>query len=159
MGVNTTGYIGKEVTALEVYNVIASKYDTEARHNVKIQEDGREYGSIDFMDGEDQRSIFFYRDDESHNHETSISLSYWNNAVDIIANVVKCFGGKLKETDSSDLEAIDIPKDENYSHTDRVKIIEDIMNTLDDSLSGSDKVKISRQIFKHKDQLKKFLID
>ena len=155
MGVDTKGYVSKEVTALDVYNVIVSKYDISANYRVEVQEDGREYGSIDFMDGEDQRSLFFYKGTE--NHDTSLSLSYWNNSVEIIVNILKCFGGKLKEADTSDLDPIDIPKDENYSHIDRVKFIEDIMNKLDNSLSIGDKVKISNQIFKHREQLKELL--
>ena len=157
MGTDTKGYVSKEVTPLEVYNVIVSKYDSNARYDVEKQEDGREYGSIMFMDGEDQRSLFFYKDDENHNRDTSISLSYWNNSVEIIVNILKCFGGKLQEADTSDLDPVDIPKDENYSHIDRVKIIEDIMNKLDESLSIGDKIKISNQIFKHWEQLKEIL--
>ena len=155
MGVDTKGYVSKEVTALEIYNVIVSKYDSNARYDVEVQEDGREYGSIDFMDGEDQRNLFFYKDIEERH--TSISLNYWNNSVEIIVNILKCFGGKLKESDCSDLEPVEIPKDENYSHIDRVKIIHDIMNKLDDFLNINDKVKISNQIFKHRDALKELL--
>lgn len=162
MGVDTKGYISKEVTIQEVYNVILTKYDPEAKlldieHKKYSENDIVEFGSIYFKDGEDNRRMFVYRTIKGEEERTSMILGYWNNSVDIMANVVKVFGGEVLENDCSGLPALPIPKDEGYKHSDRIKEMEKIINLLDENLSIVDKTNTAIQIIKHKDQLKELL--
>lgn len=122
MGTDTKGYLSREIPVNKIFNVIITKYDENATIETEIGEDYKvETASIIFKDGEDQRMLWVYRE-LTGNKKTSLSLGYWNNSVEIMTNIIKCFGGELLENDCSGLTAIDIPKDENYNHFDRVKM-------------------------------------
>jgi hypothetical protein len=161
MGVDTKGYINKEIDIREVFYVIVTKYDENAEIDFEAKDYSEDYktetASIFFKDGEDQRRLFVYKE-LTGKEDTSLILGYWNNSIDIMANIVKCFGGRLLENDCSELEPINIPKDEKFTYSERVKQIETIIACLDKNLSYHHKIKMANQILKHKDQLKEVLI-
>jgi len=160
MGVDTKGYLSNDILVSEIFNVIITKYDENATINTEIKEysehDKIELGSIYFVDGEDQRRLFVYKD-LTGSEKTSLTLGYWNNSVEIMTSILKCFSGELLENDYSELPTIEIPKDENYNHSDRVKMIDKIINVLDVNLSYHEKYKLGNQILKHKEELKELL--
>jgi hypothetical protein len=163
MGVDTKGYLNREISVQEIINVIMTKYNNNnnVESNIEIEEynDGSqiEHGSIYFMDGEDARRLYVYKH-LTENEKTSLILSHWNNSVEIMTNILKSFGGELLESDCSGLPAIEIPKDENYCHSDRVKLIDNIISILDIDLPYHDRYKLGNQILRHKEQLKEILI-
>lgn len=155
MGVDTLGYLSKDVTAEQICNVISDKYDKDVKCNVEKGTDGVTCGSIYFKDEKDERRIFYYNAPDED--KVSLSFSHWGNSVDIMANILKCFGGQLVEDDCAELDPVDIPKDENYIHHDRSIMLDKIVNILDAKLDIFEKRKIAKEILEHKDQLKNIL--
>lgn len=160
MGVNTKGYISTEISLSDIFNVILTKYDENAIIDVETKEYSEDYGFeqgfIFFKNGEDHRRLWVYRDLNGR-EDTSLDLSYWNNSVDIMVSIIKSFGGKVKENDCFDIDPIDIPKDENYSHSDRVKLLNLIIEKLDEKLGITQRTNIASQIIKHKEAIKELL--
>lgn len=166
MGVDTDGFLKPEITATDVYNVIVSKFDKNAMFYVKVDSyDNREHGSIVFDYNKEKRNIFYcvvqdkVINTEYENGELHVSLSLGNHgsSVEIMTEIVKCFGGYLDENDCDDQDAFYIPKDDTFKYSDYIANRDEIVNILDKGINKSVKIQIANQILKHKDQLKELL--
>lgn len=160
MGASTKGYISTEISLNNIFNVVLTKYDKNATMDAETKEYSEdykvEYASIFFKNGENNRRLWVYRD-LNRKEDTSLDLGYWNNSVDIMIDIVKSFGGKVKENDYLDIDPVDIPKDENYSHSDRAKLLYLIIEKLDEKLGITQRTNIASQIIKHKEAIKELL--
>lgn len=120
MGSSIKGYLSKNVSSKDIFDIIVSNYDKNAIMNMTYR--GRfttkQAEEIFFRNGNKSRSIYYYIDSESikktqydgSNEYVCISLSNWGNSVDIITDIVKKFGGYIDNSDSDEIELIYIPK-------------------------------------------------
>jgi hypothetical protein len=169
MGVDTHGYVSRQVTAMDIYNVICSKFDKDAIFDVKVENrmgTEEEIGRIYFKIGEDQRGLFVcYGENENdqkfdfdgNSKYVYLSLGHWNNSEKIMIDIVKCFGGYVDENDCDDIEAFYVPQSENMEYSDYIKEREKIVSILDEKLSNALKMQIASQILKHREQFKEML--
>lgn len=159
MGVDTDGFLRKEVSAREVYNVIVEKFDKDAIFDVEIDKyDQKERGRISFKDGEDNRSIFYCvtgdRKELFNGEEHAcLILGCWGRSTEIMVEIVKSFGGYVNENDCDDVEEFFVPKDGEFEFGEYVKIQNRIMECFDDSVTDKNKVILARQIINNKDRL------
>jgi hypothetical protein len=170
MGQSTQGYVNRNVTAMDIYNVICEKYDKETGFDIKTQiynEEEQEIGSIFFKDGEDQRRLFicygevdkediFNKEIEFNGSKKYVYLSFgfWGNSVQIMTDIIKCFGGYIKENDCDEMPIVYIPQSENFNYQEYIQKRNAIAGILDVGLSYSLKIQIASQILKYKEELK-----
>lgn len=169
MGVDTNGYVSRQVTAMDIYNIICSKFDKDAIFDVKVETRNgvdEEIGKIYFKIGEDQRGLFLCHGENENDQKFDfdgsskyvyMSLGHWNNSEQIMTNIVKCFGGYIDENDCDDIDAFYIPQSENMEYSDCIKEREKIVSILDEKLSNALKIQIASQILKHRNELKELL--
>jgi hypothetical protein len=173
MGVDTHGYVDREVTASDIYNVILNKFDKDAIFDINVRNnyegEPEEIGNILFKIGEDQRKLFIcygevnqedqnsYMEFNGNRKYTYLSLGFWGNSEKIMTDIVKSFGGYVDENDCDDISAIYISQLDNLEYEDFVKERNSIVNVLDEKLVKPLKIQIANQILKHKEQLKKLL--
>lgn len=163
MGVDTKGYLDKDITASDVFNVICYKFDPQANFNVR-NESGYDIGTIDFMYNDEQRNLFYCVtsdrlentpwDREKH---VSLILRKWGSSVQIMTEIVSVFGGYVDEDDCDDMEAVFISKNENFAYMEFIQEKNSILDILDENLSSSLKQELVAQILKHSEQLKNVL--
>lgn len=162
MGVDTKGYLSKDIAAIDIYNVIKTKIDSGANFHINDDRDG-EIGNIVFNHKGDQRSLFYCvtsdklpgTEFDSQPH-VSLILGNWGDSAHIMTEIIKEFGGYVDENDCDDIGAIYINKNgDTYSNyiAERNKI----MKVLDEKLNPSVKFQIAEEIIKHKDKLKQLL--
>lgn len=166
MSASTHGFLDKEITGRQVFDVIVSKFDKDAKFDIKISKyDNKECGSIYFQNGENYRSLFYcitgdkeeeteYANGRDH---VCLILEVWNNSAQIMTEIVKVFGGYVDENDCDDIEAYFIPKDNDFQYEEYVKERNNIIKVLTKDLSESDKIKMATEILKHKIELKSLL--
>lgn len=147
MGVNTQGYLKGYIKPEYLLNYIKQKYDANATMTIRTHDYGEkskldfiketydefdkwliEEGRINFIDGIDQRSLFYMHDNinsyenlEYHakngledmvkQEKTSLSLGCWGNSVEIMRDLVSQFGGWIDENDCDDEDYYPISKD------------------------------------------------
>ncbi|OME55513.1 hypothetical protein BSK59_13635 [Paenibacillus odorifer] len=166
MGVNTHGYVRKEVTATDIFNVITSKFDKDAKFNVKEDKQG-EIGRIGFKYKDEERDIFYcigtqYPEDEFRyfdGEETYVylDLNYWGSSVEIMSEIISHFGGWIDENDCDEFGPVYIKQSENFEYSSFVDERDKIVSLLDDNLSNVIKFHIATQIIKHKEKIKELL--
>ena len=167
MGVDTKGYLNKNVKAREIYDVIVSEFDKNAIFDIKddIFYEGFESGAIHFKDGDDNRMLFYcvtpdkeenteYADGKLHGN---LILGAWGNSVKIMSKILSVFGGYIDENDCDSIEAYYIPKDGDFKYDEYIKSRNNIADILSEELSEKDKIKIANEILKHKEELKNLL--
>ena len=147
MGVDTQGYLKGYIKPEYLLNYIKQKYDANATMTIRTLDYGEkskldfiketydesdkwliEEGRINFIDGIDQRSLFYMHDNinsyenlEYHakngledmvkQEKTSLSLGCWGNSVEIMRDLVSQFGGWIDENDCDDEDYYPISKD------------------------------------------------
>lgn len=158
MSVDTDGFINKNVGAKMIYDVIIDCFDKEAVFNVEVSKyDNKESGFIHFKDGEDIRQLFYCitrdREDLFNDEHVCLSLGCWGNSVDIMAGILKKFGGYMDENDCDDVDVIYIPQNKDFQFSEYTSLRNKIIECLDDSLNTKEKVKIANQIVKNKEQI------
>lgn len=169
MGVSTNGYVSRQVTAMDIYNVICNKFDKDAIFDVKIENrmgTEEEIGKIYFNVREDQRGLFLCNGENENDQNFDfngsgkyvyLSLGNWNNSGQIMTDIVKCFGGYVDENDCDDIDAFYVPQSENMEYSDYIEEREKIVSILDEKLCNALKMQIASQILKHRDELKEVL--
>lgn len=163
MGADTKGFLRKEVTATEVYNVIATKFDREAIYDIRTDRDG-EMGSIIFKYNDEDRSLFYCvtsdiregTEFDSMPH-VSLILGMWGSSVHIMTEIVKEFGGYVDENDCDGIGAVYIDSTNSFEYSEYVKERNALIEIMDENLSDSVKFQIAAQIIKHKDKLKELI--
>ena len=162
MGTSTHGYVSDKVSATDIFNVIVSKFDKDAIFEIHEDRDGMgEIGRIHFKFKEEDRSLFYCLGEVTNERKLEfengkyafLSLSYWGESVQIMTEIVKCFGGYLDENDCDDKKEFYISQKENFEYTKYVKERESIIGVLDNHLGMSLKIQVATQILNHKDEL------
>ncbi|MFL1672534.1 hypothetical protein [Paenibacillus dendritiformis] len=163
MGVDTKGFLSQEITAIDVYNIIQSKFDSEA--GLHIEEDGDgEIGNIVFKFNNDIRNLIYCvtsdrlpgTEFDSKTH-VSLILGNWGESAHIMTEIVKEFGGYVDENDCDDIRPIYISKEGEVNYSSYTLERDKIILLLDEKLSLAIKYQIADQIIKHKDKLKQLL--
>ncbi|KAA9007333.1 hypothetical protein F4V43_02280 [Paenibacillus spiritus] len=163
MGVDTKGYVSKEVKAIDIYNVVQTKFDSEANFYIDEDRDG-EIGNVVFKYNDDRRNLFYCvtsdklpeTEFDSKPH-VALILGNWGESVRIMTEIVKEFGGYVDENDCDDIGPIYIGKDGKYAYSNYVNERNEIMSVLDEKLSHTLRIQIADQVIKHKEQLKQLL--
>ncbi|MBX4152278.1 hypothetical protein [Paenibacillus lautus] len=163
MGVDTKGYLSKDIAAIDVYNVVKTKLDSEAGFYINDDRDG-EIGNIVFKYKDDKRNLFYCVtkdrlpgtefDLKTH---VSLILGNWGESAHIMTEIIKEFGGYVDENDCDDIGPIYIAKDGELNHSSYTLERDKILSLLDEKLSLAIKYQIADQIIKHKDKLKQLL--
>lgn len=170
MGVDTNGYVGSNVTAKEIYDVVLQEISKDADFGV----DSRNtldslYGFIDFIDGKDQRNLFIVENTEADSYQkdkmfndnryTYLSLGKWGNSIELMTKIVSKFGGYIDEDDCDSIEAFEtyIPCDENFKLNEFVQKRNQIVGLIDGNVSLSEKIKLSHIILSNSEKLKEIL--
>ena len=166
MGVSTHGYVSDKVVGIDVFNIITSKFDKDAKFDIQMDKSyGSEIGRVYFKFNDEDRNLFYClgeitpdRDMDFKNGKYAyLSLGCWGNSVQIMTEIVKCFGGYIDENDCDDKNEFYVPQAENFEYADYVKERDNIVNILDNHLNMSMKIQIATQILNHKNQLKELL--
>lgn len=166
MSESTEGYLSKEITGKDVFYIITQKFDKDAKYDISIDpHDNTEMGNIYFKDGNDNRKIFYcigegtegigYKEGEKY---SCLILGNWGNSVKIMTEIIKCFGGYIKENDCDD-DAIPyyIPKDKDFKYDRYIEERNRVINILSPELNDGDKILITQEILKHKKEIKEIL--
>ena len=170
MGVDTKGYVGSNVTAKEIYDVILQEICKDADFGVDSRNTHNSiYGFIDFVDGEDPRNLFIVENTEADsyhkdkmfkdNRYTYLSLGKWGNAIELMTKIVSKFGGYIDEDDCDSIEAFEtyIPCDNNFELNEFTQKRNQIIKLIDGIVSESEKIKLSHIILKNAEKLKEIL--
>lgn len=164
MGVDTKGYLSKDIKASEIYKVVCSKFDSNAKFDIRDDGFNKEVGMIHFNYNQEQRNLFFcVTSDRLPNtpldgiEHVSLILRKWGSSIEIMNKIVSVFGGYVDEDDCDDHDAIYVDKNDKFVYADHIKERESIYKILDDNLEPSLRNDLVTQIMKHRDKLKEVL--
>lgn len=166
MSIDTNGFLNKEITGKDIFNVVTQKFDKNAKYHISIDSyDNSEMGNIVFKYKEENRKLFYcitadkeegtkFINDEKH---VCLKLGKWGTSINIMVEVIKCFGGYIDEDDCDEIPAYYIPKDEDFKYDKYVEERNKIINVLSSELTDKDKTQIAQEILKHRKEIKKIL--
>jgi len=167
MGVSTHGYVSDNVTGTDIFNLITSKFDKDAKFDIQMDKSyGSEIGRIHFkFNKEEDRSLFYClgevtldRDMQFENGKYAyLSLGCWGDSVQIMTEIVRCFGGYIDDNNCDDEKEYYVPQTENFEYDNYTKARDEIVKILDNHLSTPLKIQIATQILNHKKDLANFL--
>ncbi|MET3209766.1 UNVERIFIED_CONTAM: hypothetical protein ABIC26_002713 [Paenibacillus sp. PvR008] len=165
MGVDTKGYLNKDITADQILDVICTKFDSNATSHIRIDDySKRETGFIDFNFGLESRQLFYcVTSDQLQNTEfdsvkhVTLILRHWGSSIEIMNEIIKSFGGYVDENDCDDVDAMYIAKDGDVSQVEYIAERDKLINLLDENLEQALKYQIAAQIMRHKKELKEVL--
>lgn len=166
MSVDTNGFLDKEITGKDVFNVITTKIDKDAEYKISIDSyDNAEMGDIIFKYKDENRRLFYCITTDKENgtkfingeKHVCLKLGKWGNSVKIMIDIIKCFGGYIDEDDCDEISSYYIPKDENFKYDKYVEERNKIINVLSTELNEGDKIQIAQEILKHRKKIKEIL--
>ena len=144
MGVDTKAIIRIDVTLVELVDYLKTQYE-----DVVIYTTHADYFfQIGFIDGEDECLMScFFNDCAKNDYEIAgvlLSLSLWNNSIQIMKGICEYFGGYIIENDCGDeWYIINLEKFESAKETTP---LDEFKNKLVSSL-GCDKLRIALELF------------
>lgn len=115
MSNETIGKLEKNISQRQILEFIKDNFDENAFANS---------GYVEFTYKGEKRSLFFLNDSKM----VYISLGFWGESVEIIASIVKNFGGWVDENCCDDEDFYYIPKDKDSKEYNIIYITQEELN-------------------------------